>query len=296
MQPALEAALAELVLGPKLDPRDAGQVRAWLERHQIPAGDQQAILDTELERLLVYRELVQSTLKGALLRAIPRSMARLGSVFDEYFARFLNERGPKTHYLRDVAGELLDYMSERVGSDARVPDYWLDLARHEALHIEIAATPVRAQRAPAAALDLESGLGFSESVRLMRYAFAVHTLDDDPASRSEPSRTKTDILAYRDREHDVRYLELTPFATAILQRLLAGNSLKYSLIAAADELQVSLDDATLSATAALLADLAERGVVTVPIAATRDSSDHDPDRATLAAEVTPPHPPSTKHD
>jgi hypothetical protein len=279
VQEALERSLGELVFGPAIDVSDRTAVLAWLGEQGVSASDASAIAETELPHLLVYRRLVRGTLREALRRAIPRSLARLGEHFDPYFDRFLRDRGPQTHYLRDVTFELLDFMSQSTAEDPCVPSYWLDLARHEALHIEVAATPVRRATAEPAALELDAGLAFSESVRLVHYAHAVHTLPDDLNDRQAPAREPTYMLAYRDADHDVRYLALTELAAAVLERLRRGSSLRQSLTEAAAEKAVPLDESTLDATAALLADLAERGVILGPRAA--DGSAHTDNPATL---------------
>ena len=69
----------------------------------------------------MYRELVRGNLREAIQLSIPRSMARLGALFDEYFDRFLVERAPRTHYLRDVTPELLEFCAPLWAGDARVP-------------------------------------------------------------------------------------------------------------------------------------------------------------------------------
>jgi len=262
VQSALERTLAELVLGP---PLGASELGALCERHGL-AADDSAALAAELERWLVYRKLVQSTLRDAVALAIPRTIARLGALFDEYFARFLGERGPATHYLRDVTNELLDYCAPLWATDARVPPWALDLARHEAVQIVVSALCERAVAEPLGELELERGLRFVEAARVVRYAFAVQRLSADEADRTPPDAVPTELLVYRDPEHDVRYLELTPLAAALLERLLAGASLKEAVLEACSETEQE-PGAALDGTARLLADLAERGVVLGPAAA-----------------------------
>jgi len=154
MRLGIEGLLGELVLGPSLD--RAG-LRALCDKHALSADDTRALLD-QSERLETYRELVQGNLREAVELSIPRSIARLGGVFDEYFARFLAEQGPRTHYLRDVTQELLAFCAPRWAEDARVPDYLYDLAWHESLHIEVSALPAPTRLAEPSALALESGM------------------------------------------------------------------------------------------------------------------------------------------
>jgi len=256
VQPALERALAELVLGPPLARSD---LAALASRHALAADDRDA-LAAEFERWLVYRKLVQATLRDAVELAIPRTLARLGALFDEYFARFLRERGPQTHYLRDVTSELLDFCAPLWARDARVPPWALDLARHEAVQIVVSSEREPAVKAPLGELDLERGLRFVGAARVVRYAFAVHRMSADEGDRTPPEAAPTELFVYRDEEHDVRYLELSPLAAALLERLLAGESLKAALLAAC-AVTGSDPGAALDGTARLLADLSERGAV-----------------------------------
>ena len=276
MQRALESALGELVHGPPLDPGDPAAVSAFFARHAVSERDQAALRGGELERLLIYRELVRGTLRDALEVAIPRSIARLGARFDDLFERFLAARGSASHYLRDVTAEFLDFARS---SDAKAdadPDgadveaYIWDLARHEALHIEIAGGAREPVIDASPALELDARLRFIRALRLMHYAFAVHRLPEALDDRSVPERQATELLVYRSPEHEVRYLELTPLAASLLARLLSGATLRESVERAAEEHGARLDPPLLEATARLLADLSERGALlaaeTVPTA------------------------------
>jgi hypothetical protein len=261
VQQALENALAELVLGAELDLSDRAAVVAWLDRHGVGREDREALLESDLSRLGVYRNLVRHTLRDAVELALPRVVARLGPVFDEYFDAYLAERGPRTHYLRDVTTELLAFCAPRWADDARVAPWTMDLARHEALQIEVAAQPAAQADAPALPLELGQSVRFIEACRLVRYGYAVHRLSEDTSDRSEPLATDTALFVYRSREHEVRYLELTPLAASILERLLAGSPLEQAIAGASAEHGAPLAEAVLTGAAKLLSDLAERGVL-----------------------------------
>ncbi len=261
MQAELENVFAALALGPEPDARDAASARAWLDARGVSAEDRDAILEQGFERLLVYRRLVRENLREALRLAIPRTMARMGPLFDEYFDRFLAERGPRTHYLRDVTAELLAFAEPLWRADSRVPRYLSDLARHEAVQIEIGAMQSKRRGEPGAELTLERPVRFVEAVRVMRYDHAVHRLSDDEADRAEPAAEPVALLVYRSPEHEVRYLELTPLAAAILERLLAGQPLGEAIRRAVAGAGAALDSSVLAGTSELLADLAERGAL-----------------------------------
>jgi hypothetical protein len=255
MQRALENALAELVHGPDLAGPNA--VDAWLARHALTGEHARALRD-DLDRLLVYRELVRDTVRNALLVAVPRTAARLGPLFDEYLARFLAERGPRTHHLRDVTGEVLDFCAPLWSVDARVPAYASDLARHEALRIAVAASP-DAARNGTGELDVDAVLLFAPSLTLARYAHAVHRLPAEVDDRTEPERASVALAVYRDESHEVRYLELSPLAAALLEALVDGQPLGAAVTRACAECDVPVGPAVLESTSHLLADLSDRG-------------------------------------
>lgn len=258
--PGVEAVLAEFTLGP---PLERNSLAALCDAHRLSKEDADALLES-LPRLSVYRDLVRGNLKEALRLSIPRSIARLGPVFDEYFDRFLAEQAPRSHYLRDVTPELLDFCEPLWSADARVPGWALALARHEALHIQVSAMPALPRGHVAAGLSLEHGVALSEALRVVHYDHAVHELPEDEDDRSAPAERDVWLLVYRSPEHDVRYLELSPVARRIVQRLLAGNTLGEAVQGAAADGNAALSEALLSGAAQLLADLAERGVVWGP--------------------------------
>ncbi len=254
--------MAELTLGAAVDPDDAAAVRAWTAKHGLASEDATFLCEHGIGRLLVYRSLVRSTLRDAVECSIPRTMARLGPLFDEWFARFLAERSSESHYLRDVALELLDWCEPRWAEDLRVPPWSADLGRHEALRIEIGALPVPPAPRPPSQLDLEKPVRFIEAARVAGYRFRVHELPEGLDDRSEPGLGPTSLFVYRSPEHEVRYLELTPLAGAILCKLLGGRMpLGAAVRAACAEAGAALDAAVIEGTAALLADLAERGAL-----------------------------------
>jgi hypothetical protein len=261
MQQAHESVMAELLLGPELPRRDVEGVSAWLEERGVGAEDRAALLADGVERLLLYRELVRETLRDAVLIAIPRSAARLGDQFEEYLALFLQERGARSHYLREVAREFLDFCEPRWHADARVAPYIPDLARHESLCIEVGSQATSGDRS-GSALELERGVRFIEAARLVEYAYAVHQLSESEADRTPAAARRTWLLVYRSPEHEVRYLELTALAAGILKRLLNERcTLRAALEDACREAGVALDARVIEGAARVLSDLAERGAL-----------------------------------
>lgn len=261
MQRALESALAELTLGIEIAVTDAPGIAAWLSRHEVDAEDA-AALTRDFPRLLVYRKLVRGNLREALRRTIPRTLARLGPLFEADFAEFLRVAPPATHYLRDVTPRFLDFVSPRWAANPNVPAYLFDLARHEALQVEVASLLARPKHHVTAELAVDEGVEFIDAVRLVHYASGVHRLPDDEISTQPAEHGAVSLLVYRSPEHDVRYLELGPFAAALLAGLLTERlTLRAALTHAVQQVSLPLDDELLSRAARLLAELAERGAL-----------------------------------
>ena len=261
MQRALESALAELTLGTEIAATDAPGIAAWLARHQVDLDDASA-LTRDFPRLLVYRKLVRSNLREALRATLPRTLARLGPHFEPDFAELLRVAPPVTHYLRDLTPRFLAFVAPRWAANPSVPAYLFDLARHEALQVEVASLLARPKANVSAELSVDEGVEFIDAVRLVQYASAVHRLPDDETSMEAPEPGPVTLLVYRSPEHDVRYLELGAFAAALLSALLAERlTLRAALAHAAQQVSLPLDDELLSRAARLLAELAERGAL-----------------------------------
>lgn len=258
---ALQHAIADACLD-----RDAGrgirELRGFLEQHGAAAVDVEAAL-TAPRRLSVYRSLVRNGLSAVVVRMLPRTRARLNAAcagrFDADFARWVEEVGPRTPYLRDVPAELIGWADGRWRSDPDLPAYLPDLAALELAQFSVAASEANAG-GQATDVALDRPVAFSGSTRVLRASWAVHELPEDESGREEPERRAVQLLAYRDADHTVHWLELTPLACLIVERLQARESLGEALVAACASTGTA-PAAVLPEIARLLADLGARGVI-----------------------------------
>jgi hypothetical protein len=257
---ALERAIADACLSASAGRELAQDLAAFLEARGVSRADAEAILQAP-RRLAVYRSLVRNGLSSVMLRMLPKTRARLnaacGGRFDADFAAFVEEKAPATHYLRDVPFEFVAWVVERWRSDAAVPAYMPDLAAYELAFFEVASAGPAPGAGETAEVALDRPLAFHESTRLAHYGWAVHELDEDTQA---PAHRQVRLLAYRDAQHDVRWLDLTPLAAAILERLVAGATLATAIEAACGEHGVA-PAIVLQDIAGLLADLGSRGVL-----------------------------------
>jgi hypothetical protein len=261
---ALQRMLADACLGSRSDAEFTRDLRGYLARHAVAEEDIDALCAGPA-RLSLYRRLVRNNLEHVVGQMMPRAKARLdalaGGAFDASLAAFLDEVGPRTHHLRDVPAEFLAWARDRWPRDPRIPPWMIDLATHEHVEFLVGAAPLPASSPPLGEVALDKPLVFTEVRRLVRYAFAVHELPEVLGDDTVPAARSVVLLAYRDERHEVRFLELTAVAAAILERLFAGDTLKDALTRACQFCAVPLDDALLAGAARLLADLGERGVL-----------------------------------
>ncbi len=258
----LERAIADACLGVATGELLATDLRGFLEARGVAAEDVEAIVAAP-HRLAVYRSLVRNGLDGVVMRMLPRTRARMNAAcpgrFDADMARFLDECGPRTHYLRDVPHELFAWARPRWTSDPRVPAYLPDLAVYELACFAVAAAESR-PAGPPGEVAPDRPMAFDGSARLMTCGWTVHELAADDGATDVPAQREVHLLAYRDARHAVRWLELSPLAAAIVRALVAGDTLEAAIARACEDHRTSL--AAVSADVArLLADLGERGVL-----------------------------------
>jgi len=261
---ALQRALTDACLDANAAEELAADAAGFLRARGV-AEDEIAAMGDSLPRLAVYRRLVRSNLEGVAYRLLARSRARLNDLseghFDAEFTRFLETAGARTHYLRDVPAEFLAWAAPRWSADARVPRWVMDLARHELTAFVVGTAPHLPEPPNLVDLDLAKGVAFASTARLDGHAYAVHQLAAGEDDRTLPEERAVALLAYRDAEHRVQWLEVTPLAHAVLERLMAGDTLQAAIREGCAQVGIPMDDGALASIAALLADLGERGVL-----------------------------------
>ncbi len=226
--------------------------RICLARDEKPTGP-----------LAVYRRLVRSGLATTVFKLLPRSRACMNrdhdDAFDKAFVAFLDEAGPRTHYLRDVPGELVRW-SETFWKNANVSEKWIELARYESALFAVESAPDDA-KVELAEIDLTRALVFSNATRVERFEHAVHELPENIDDFVDPEKRPVSLLIYRDADNDVVELELARFFAHLVEACISKLPLEDALVRSANAAAVVMDDSLLADVARFLADLGERGVL-----------------------------------
>lgn len=235
----------------------------FLANHGVHPDDAKDLLAAP-RRLGIYRRLVRHNVVDVTHQMLERTRARFEAlvpgVFDATVAAFLAEVGPRTPHLRDVPREVLDFAAPRWKADPRVPAWLVDQAEVELVAFSIGFAPRPAPPGDLADVTADRPLVFAEPHAVVRIGHRVHVLPEDDV-RAVPEARAAALLVYRDDAHRARFLDLSPLAARILERLLAGDPLGTALVAACTDLGEPLTDAVVAGAAQLLADLGERGVL-----------------------------------
>ncbi len=258
----LHAMLSDACFGASGDAL-ANDLAQYLAHYEIDEDDREALLAGP-RRLGLYRQLVRHNVIDVIGVMLERTKARIETRAPGSFGRavdgFLAEQGPKTPHLRDVPGEFLAWAAPKWRADASLPTWLVDYAELELVEFTIGVAPRPAPEGELLDVTADRVLVFAHPRRLVSFAFAVHEIATDDVAGG-PAARPVELLVYRDGEHRVRFLELSPLAAAILARLFDGLSLKDAMIDACRADAHVLDDSVLAGAAQLLADLGERGVL-----------------------------------
>ncbi len=257
----LQRAMADACLAEHAGDDLARDPRGFFEARGASPEDVDALLEAP-RNLLVYRSLVRNGLSSVVFRILSGTRARLNAAragqFDADLASFLDQAGPRTHYLRDVPGEFFGWTEARWRSDPDLPSYLPDLASFELAHFGVATSESTHAVDAVEEVTLDRPLAFAESARLAHYEWAVHELSPE-APGEAPERRTVHLLGYRDAAHSVHWVELTPLASAVLALLISGEALGEAIRKACASHGATLDGER-EDIARLLSDLGRRGV------------------------------------
>lgn len=173
--------------------------------------------DVKLERMAMYRELIFNNIEGFLGGNFPVIRKILDDrQWFELTQDFFSKHVSKTPYFSEIAEEFLDYLeNERENSD----DYpfLLELAHYEwvEMALSIAKDDVTTNQ------DLSNDL-LHQTIRLsplawpLLYQFPVQLISPKYLPLEPPAQPSC-LLAYRDQDDEVKFIEITPMAYRLLE-------------------------------------------------------------------------------
>jgi hypothetical protein len=221
----------------------------------------------EPRRLKIYQDLVYNNLEGFISSGFPvlRSLYA-DEQWHDLIGDFIDRHRCHTPYFLEISQEFLRYLTQDREDSAADPPFLAELAHYEWVELALDVSEKSIDSMGHLQRPLEEVVVLSPLAWLLSYHFPVHKIGQSfqPGEPAEP----TFLAVYRNREDEVRFMELNS-ATARLLELLRDNTKatgREILSRLAGELNMSTE-AVLGFGSELLADLAEQSIIGLPIKA-----------------------------
>jgi hypothetical protein len=219
----------------------------------------------EDRRMKIYRELFFNNIQSLLASNFP--VIRKLCDDDDWrrlIRDFYREHRCQTPLFPEVAREFLRYLQDNRKECPDDPPFLLELAHYEWVELALALDE-REISVPGCdpGGDLLSGRPLLSPVAWpLSYRFPVHRITPDYRPQDPPAEA-THLLVYRDREDEVRFMQLNAVSRLLLERLRSENdhSGRQMLEEIAAAIRHPAPQRVIEAGAELLEDLRNRGVV-----------------------------------
>ncbi len=181
------------------------------ERYAAPSG-------VDADRIGVYREMVYNTVEGLIASNFPVLYRILGescwhALVRDYFAR----HKAHTPLFPKIAQEFLAFL-EKGRDQAGDPPFLLELAHYEWVEAALMTDP---REISCQGIDPKGDLlgrvpVLSPLAWLLSYRYPVHRLGPD---HPPPQEEQTYLVAFRDRNDKVGFMELNPVSALLLEKI-----------------------------------------------------------------------------
>ena len=220
--------------------------------------------EVKSERMEKYRELFFNNISNCIASGFPIMKQVLDEshwlgLVQDFFARHRST----TPYFSELPEEFLAFMREE-RAHPKDPPFLFELAHYEwvELALYLADGEAPAQTRELLENPLACGIKLSDVAWPLAYRFPVHLVTRD-CQPSEPPDEPTYLAVYRNREDDVRFLEVNPVTFRLLEILQEAGPQQAGLCLGqiASELGVADPGTVLVHGEEILRELARRGVI-----------------------------------
>lgn len=174
----------------------------------------------EERRVSIYRSLVYNTIEGFISSGFPVLRGLLsGSQWHSLVRDFIRYHRCTTPYFLEISREFLDFLvSDRPVHDWE-PPFLLELCHYEWVELALDTSPLAFPEYRDDRLDiLDTVFSVSPLAWLLSYQFPVHRISSDFRPDMAPHEP-TFLVVYRNRDHEVRFLEVNQIVTCLLQAI-----------------------------------------------------------------------------
>jgi uncharacterized protein len=222
--------------------------------------------DVKSERMAMYRELIFNNIEGFLAGNFPVIRKILDDQQWSNLAQdFFSKHTCKTPYFSEITEEFLDYLENERANPADFP-FLLELAHYEwvEMALSIAKENVTANQYLSDDLLLHRGIRLSPLALPLVYQFPVQLISPEFLP-FEPSEQPTCLIAYRDQDDEVKFIEINPMTYRLLEiiqergQIITQDCLKQ----VAQESHHPNPDVIITGGLQILQELAEKTVISV---------------------------------
>jgi uncharacterized protein len=219
--------------------------------------------DVEDRRMGIYRELFFNNVEGFLSDSLPVLRKILtASAWQALVRDFYARHAAHSPYFRDIPREFLRYLDDERGEQAGDPSFLRELAHYEWVE---QALLLHEDPTPPAALDADGDLLagrplLSPLAWALCYRFPVQRIAPDFQPTEAPAQP-TYLLAYRDAQDEVRFIELNPVSARLFELLRDGSTGARAVDRIAEELQHPRPDQVQAGGRQIMEDWRDRGII-----------------------------------
>jgi uncharacterized protein len=196
--------------------------------------------DVESRRMGVYRDLIYNNVENFLAGAFPvaKQVLESRSQWHPLVRRFLHRHPSESPYFLEISQEFLTFLAN-TGGDG-LPEFLLELCHYEWVELALSvAEDELPEHGIDPAGDLDAGVPvLSTLIWKLGYRYPVHRIGPD-FQPEHPDPEPTQLVVYRRRDDQVRFLEVSGLTMALLDALdgqRTGREVLSGLVSAAPQL------------------------------------------------------------
>ena len=153
---------------------------------------------------------------------------------------FVHRHRAQSPYFSDIPKEFLSYLAESKRSPEALPPFAWELCHYQWAKRALAQAPDADFAADDRAVELDDKLSLSPLAWPLRYDFPVQRIGTDFQPAEAPPQP-TYLIAYRNRQHEVRFMSSNATTVRLLELIDEGNDVRRSLETIAEELRTPLE-------------------------------------------------------
>jgi hypothetical protein len=193
--------------------------------------------DIEPRRMKIYRDLFYNNIQNFLASGFPIAKKVLGhEAWHRLVRTFIHRHASETPYFLEISQEFLAFLGDQPDGD--LPPYLLELCHYEWVELALSVSETELPEDgfdPTG--DLLAGRPFvSPLIWCLAYRWPVHEIGPQHVP-SEPPEAATELIVYRQRNDDVKFMVVNPVTLRLMEHLQQDRTGSEALEALAGELE-----------------------------------------------------------